>query len=403
MLATVVGVHLLFARSLRPALLVAVDVVVAVLLTALLGYAALDASPPEALREPVWLSWLAAVAIGAPIALRRRWPVPVLATVLGATLAALVSTVIPVVAIGSTAVAVGIALYSVGRLEPRTPAVRALVAALVGLAVAVLLNRLAVGPFEPWSDTLGGLGLGWFGLGAAWVMGVFGRERERYAERTAAQATERAVAQERLRIARELHDIVAHSMSLIAVKAGVGNHVAAQRPDEALAALRDIEATSRGSLTELRHLLGVLRDGLDSPTETVKLTPSPGVRDIPGIAERAAAAGVTVTTELSGTEELPEGMGLAVYRIVQEAVTNVVRHAAPAHCAVLVDAGADRVRIEVTDDGRGPAVPADGSGHGLIGMRERVMMYGGEFSAGRRDDGAGFQVTAAFPYERTTG
>jgi signal transduction histidine kinase len=388
-----------FVRSLRPAHLVAVDVLAALVLSGAVAVAALDEDTPGAAHEPVWVSWLTAVVVGLPMAARRRWPVPVLGVVLVAVLAALLSGVVPLVAIGPTAVAVAFALYAVGRLEPRVPSVRALVVALGAVLAAIVVSRATASSFLPWSETFVAIALCWFCLGAVWAFGVFAQERQRYAERAAAQATKQAVADERLRIARELHDIVAHSMSLIAVKAGIGNHVAAERPDEAREALRVIEATSRGSLTEMRHLLGVLRSEVDSPKETSTLAPSPGVANIPDLAERAAAAGVTVDTDLSGTESLPDGVSLSVYRIVQEAVTNVVRHAAPAHCVVRVAAAGERVHVEITDDGRTPAT--EGSGHGLIGMRERVMMYGGEFSAGRRDDGEGFRVTATFPYERT--
>jgi signal transduction histidine kinase len=198
------------------------------------------------------------------------------------------------------------------------------------------------------------------------------------------------VAEERLRIARELHDIVAHSMGLIAVKAGIGNHVAEARPAEAREALRVIEATSRSSLTEMRHLLGVLRSEVDSPA----LAPAPDPAGIPALVERARTAGVTVSLILDGTDDLAEGLGLSVYRIVQEALTNVVRHAAPTRCAITVAVAEETVRVEVTNDG--PRVARGPGGHGLIGMRERVAVYGGTFEAGPRPEG-GWRVVAVLP------
>jgi signal transduction histidine kinase len=227
-------------------------------------------------------------------------------------------------------------------------------------------------------------------LGAGFTMGVTARMRREYTERTATQLAEQAVAQERLRIARELHDIVAHSMSVIAVQAGIGNHVAAQRPDEAREALRVIEATSRGSLTEMRHLLGVLRSEVDSPA----LAPAPGPAGIPDLVARARSAGAVVSAELDDATGLPEGVGLSVYRIVQEALTNVVRHAGPATCTVAVAVSEEAVRVEVTNDGR-PAEQRPG-GHGLVGMRERVAVYGGTFEAGPRAQG-GWRVAATLP------
>ncbi|WP_243717496.1 sensor histidine kinase [Actinomadura darangshiensis] len=174
---------------------------------------------------------------------------------------------------------------------------------------------------------------------------------------------------------------------MIAVKAGVANHIAGERPGEAREALRVIEATSREALTEMRRLLGVLRDEPD-------LAP-PGLADLPDMVERVKSAGVRLEVSVSATD-LPDGVGLAVHRIVQEAVTNVVKHAAPAKCRVDVRDERDGVRIEVADDGPGGGVTS--GGHGLVGMRERVAMYGGRLEAGplpRR----GFRVMATIPYK----
>jgi signal transduction histidine kinase len=255
------------------------------------------------------------------------------------------------------------------------------------------------------ADALGGATFSWLVMGVAWLAGVAARERRAYAAQSAAHQAHQAVTDERLRIAREMHDVVAHSMSVIVVKAGIANHVADARPEEARDALRVIEATSRGALAEMRRTLGVLRsdvDGLVGPLPAGDLEPVQGIADLPALAERAALTGVRVDLDVRGLAELPEGVGLSVYRIVQEALTNVVKHAAPARCRVAVEADRREVRIEVTDDGPGGSVlldsPMDARGHGLVGMRERVMMYGGAFAAGPRP-GGGFGVSARLPYE----
>jgi signal transduction histidine kinase len=385
------GVFRFALTRLRPGHLIAADVVAALVLTGLVGYAALDADAPFAGHEPQWVSWLAAAAVTCPLAVRRRWPLPALLVVLTASTVSMAFNVIPVVAVGAPLVALALALYLVGLAEPKRTSVLALVACLVSFTAAIGVSLLRRQTAEPLFDTGAGLGLAWLVLAAGWTLGRTARLRRAYADRAAEQAVVQAVADERLRIARELHDIVAHSMSLIAVKAGIGNHVAESRPAEAREALRVIESTSRGSLAEMRHLLGVLRSEVDG----AELAPAPGLAAIPQLASRASSAGVPVTLEVPPDAALPEGVGLAVYRIVQEAVTNVVRHAAPARCRVTVSVGEDDVRVEVTNDG--PVVRLAGpSGHGLIGMRERVAMYGGTFTAGPRPSG-GFAVSATIP------
>jgi signal transduction histidine kinase len=379
-------VHLLIDKY-RARLLIAADVVLALVFALIVGYAAVDADTPGSWDEPRWLSIVATAVIIVPIAVRRLWPVPALAVGMGAVLLCMASGVIPVVALVAPLSATAFLIYLTASTQPRRTSVVTLAVCLAGIAATVLLNR----PIESWEDSLFGLVFGWLVVAGGWTIGLTTRERRLFNEQTMTQRAQQAVAQERLRIARELHDIVAHSMSLIAVKAGIGNHVAEQRPEEARDALRVIEATSRSSLTEMRHLLGVLRSEVDGPL----LAPAPGVAGIPELAERARSAGVVVSVELADLSALPEGMGLSVYRIVQEALTNVVRHAARARCAVRVEVADGEVHIVVTNDGPKVGEPATG-GHGLIGMRERVAVYGGTFEAGPRPEG-GFAVTAAWP------
>ncbi|WP_329430691.1 sensor histidine kinase [Streptosporangium sp. NBC_01495] len=382
------------------AYLLPLDVVAAPALVLLIAYAALD-PPVQVFTGPLWVAWTSAVAIALPVAVRRRWPLPVLAvTGVGAVVATLLGTV-GAGAIWVAYVPAALALYLVALTTPPRRSVTALVACLLasGAAVAYLYSVMRPVPrpgavpgevLPAWPVEAGVI---WAIMCGAWAAGAALRRRRA----TAARLSRQAVADERLHIARELHDIVGHSMSLIAVKATVANHIAATNPQEAMSALAVIEHTSRAALTDIRRLLGVLRSDEGSPAD---LAPPPGPAQLHLLAEHTRAAGVPVDLEIRGTGELPEAVGLSVYRIVQEALTNVVKHAAPARCKVLVETGGGAVRIEVVDDGRGrrPAEPRGAEAHGLVGMRERVTMYGGTFSAGPRPEG-GFQVSAHLPYE----
>ncbi|WP_207400655.1 sensor histidine kinase [Actinomadura roseirufa] len=341
---------------------------------------------------PPWLGCLVGAATALPLAARRLWPVPVFAAVLAASVLALALD-LP----WDSFAAAAFALYTVALTRRRR---RWVPTTVIGVLSALLvLGGVVVGPSGWQTREESRLVLGVALLGVSWALGRAVRERRAHADRAARQLADRAVSDERVRIARELHDVVAHSMSLIAVKAGVAVHVAEARPGEALDALRVIETTSRGTLAEMRHILGVLRAGTLPEAD---LAPSPGLTALGGLAERAAMAGVHVDLDVT-VGDLPEGVSLSAYRIVQEAVTNVVKHAAPARCRVRVAADDAWMRIEVTDDGPGARVlPAAPGGHGLIGMRERVMMYGGDFSAGP-GPGGGFAVSAAFPYDPADG
>ncbi|WP_460530284.1 sensor histidine kinase [Flindersiella endophytica] len=356
-----------------------------------------------------WLDFVVIAAIGLPLAVRRLAPVPVFAAVLLATLVAYRLDIVR-----DSFAAAAFALYMVAlivRKHRREPTM------VIGIVSALGVLTLGLGtpgtspaqPPEWWTDGVAQVALGSWILGAAWTLGRAVRERRAYVR----QLAEQAVAQERLRIARELHDIVAHSMSLIAVQAGVANHVAQARPEEATAALRVIEQTSRNALTEMRQALGVLRadagsevgvgsNGAAAGTSTdlgaavgagAEFAPAPGLSGLDELADRAAMAGVVVKLDVRDVDGLPASTQLAVYRIVQEALTNVVKHAAPARCQVSVAASEGEVCVDVTDDGSGRGVVPNGVGHGLVGMRERVGLYGGSFSAGPRAEG-GFAVQA---------
>jgi signal transduction histidine kinase len=242
-------------------------------------------------------------------------------------------------------------------------------------------------------------------LAAAWFLGNSVYARRTYADelelrnqelrRARDELARTAVSEERLRIARELHDVVAHSLSMIAVQSGVGAHVIDSRPEEAKRSLQVIEEASKSALTEIRRLLGIVRKN-DGDTA---LDPAPRLKDIGGVIERITATGPHVELQVSGDlSTLPVGADLAAFRVVQEALTNVVRHANCSRARVVINRSPTELRVEVVDDGNGRSSSSSG-GHGLIGMRERVEMFGGVFEADSLPEG-GFRVDARIPVDR---
>lgn len=235
------------------------------------------------------------------------------------------------------------------------------------------------------------------GVVVAWTAGTALRQRREYGRALRAQAELAAVTADRLRIARELHDMVAHSIGVIAIQAGAGVRVIDSRPEQARDALAAIEATSRQTLRGLRHMLGVLREPpAASDPEPVPLA---GLADLDRLAETITAAGVRVEVRRQGEPRgLPPVLDRCAFRIVQESLTNVVRHADARHCQVVLGYAPDKLCVDVTDDGRGTATTAasPGSGYGIAGMRERVALLDGRLSAGPRPEG-GFRVTATLP------
>jgi signal transduction histidine kinase len=255
---------------------------------------------------------------------------------------------------------------------------------------------------------------------AAWLIGRTVAQQRAYtrglAEQAAAQAraeigaARAAVTEQRLQIARDLHDVVAHSVSLMTVQAGAARMLADTRPGETRQLLAAIEATGRDCLHETRRVLGVLRqDDGPGPASTgdgsASLAPAPGLGELPGLAARSAAAGVTVTIRTQGTPRaLPPTADLAAYRIIQEALTNVIRHSSADHCQATLRYGAAELSLQVTSPASGPRIPVpgpQGPGHGLAGMRERVTLQGGQFRAGPVP-GGGFAVTATLPLREAT-
>ncbi|MFE2869736.1 sensor histidine kinase [Embleya sp. NPDC059259] len=245
---------------------------------------------------------------------------------------------------------------------------------------------------------------------AGWILGSWIRLRQDHADALRAQAAISAVQAERLRIARELHDLVAHHIGAIAIRAGAAKRVIATQPDGAREALGVIETTSRETLTGLRHLLGALRepdpgggsaaDGHEQTRlrpDSRSLAPAPGLADLERLVASTADAGVRVDVRWSGKRRpLATEVELSAYRIVQESVTNVLRHADARLCRVSVDYGTHELAIEIVDDGGGRATRQPGSGYGIAGMRERVGLLHGRFSSGPRPEG-GFRVAARLP------
>ncbi len=238
-------------------------------------------------------------------------------------------------------------------------------------------------------------------LGVAWGLGLALQRRRREAVVLEARAehleavgevlARDAVAAERARIARELHDVISHGVSVMVIQASVEHRLLGPDGGTAAQTLSDIERTGRETLEELRRLLGLLRGGGDEPS----LAPQPGLGELGTLVDQARSAGLRVDVRREGEAEVSPGVGLAVYRIAQEALTNVLKHAEAHHVRLDVETSAEVVTLRVVDDGRGgPAARA--GGHGLVGMRERVAVYGGTLEAGQAPDG-GFEVVAVLP------
>jgi signal transduction histidine kinase len=267
------------------------------------------------------------------------------------------------------------------------------------------LSLLGVDLFVPLMQETGEITFHWTVTALVWTAGYGLRTFERRAHEStrraidaevgAAEQAMQAVLDERTRIARELHDIVAHSVSSMVVQAGAAEEAGSSDPEFVRSALASIRTTGNEALAEMRRLVSMLRVADDAP-----LSPQPRLDALPALVETSAANGLVVDLCVSGrARPLPAGLDLAVYRIVQEALTNVRRHSGARRCDVSLTYDTDAIRVEIVDDGRGAALGPASSGHGLVGMHERAVLYGGSLVAGPEPDG-GFAVRAELPVAR---
>ena len=367
----------------------AADASLALLLAALVEWEILTTD----VTGPKWLLVPAGVAIALPLAWRRVAPLPALLFVMAASAAvglAIADSDEVAQAPQMTFLVQILAVYSVAAHAERRPA-------LIGL----LVSWAALLAAEPGDFVV--MGPAWAGI---WLAGRLVRTREQDARRLRelTQALERerveearlAVAEERTRIARELHDVVAHAMSTIVLEAGAERVNLDEDQTSARQALHSIERTGRQALAEMRRLVGVLRTENDAPD----LLPQPSLTHLDLLIEQVGRAGLAVELRVVGEPvQLAPGLDISAYRIVQEALTNVLKHGGDARATVVVAYGDRTLEIEVADDGRGGT--PDGSGHGIVGLRERVALFGGSFDAGNRD-GGGFVVRARLPLEKGT-
>jgi signal transduction histidine kinase len=355
----------------------------------------------DGLRAMPWPPLAMAGVVALSALLLRRWPLPALALLLaGAIGAAMIPEPLP------TGFPTLLALWAPGFfLIPPAGVAVGCIAATRPRPVSIVAAVIAVGVLARYAGGSMPTGLPngttvvlavAVAIVIAWLIGQSVRQNRLHAETVSAHAEAAAVTAERLRIARELHDMVAHSMGVIAIQAGAGRRVIATQPAEAHNALATIEAISREALAGLRSTLGAPRPAGPGPGPApAPLDPAPGLDGLGQLAATAMSAGVRVEVRWRGDRRpLPADVDLSAFRIIQEAVTNVVRHAGTGYCQVIIDQRDDEVAIEVTDDGRGGA--GDGAGYGIAGMRERADLVGGQLSAGPRPEG-GFRVAARLP------
>ena len=377
--------------------LVLIDVLVATAITLLTVYSTFGTAVGRSSGITA-VVWLLALAVSIPLVFRRRWPVPVFGVVLTAAIIAVLLGMSGT----ATVLAVALAIYPVALSEGPRRSTVALGAALLGVTLAAVISVTALAPhfsvvgpdaevFK--TELLSSLSFSWIAIGAGWALGRSFRARREYAVQLAEHRAQQAVAEERLRIAREMHDVVAHSMGVIVMKAAVANHVYETRPEESREALGVIETVGRTALADIQRVLGSLRSA-----EQADLAPSPSLDELPRLIENARLADVQVELDRGIIPALPAAVQLSAYRIVQEALTNIIKHAAaPARCTIRITVESDELHLAVIDDGK-PCHPVGEPGHGLIGMRERAALHHGTLVAGWQPHG-GFAVHARLPYD----
>ncbi len=336
-----------------------------------------------------------AVGAGA-VATRRRAPRPSIVAVV--VCSALIAVTDPGLALPTQAIAGTLCVYTLG-----CRADRGLGRLGDGALLAIAAGVIAVSPSQSALEVASGwalfIVLPYLAGRTVAIRRALSVELRANAERARREQEARAqsaAAEERTRIAREVHDVIAHSLSVMVIQTAAAREVAAADPSSARTALAAVQVTGREALLEMRRMVGVLRHG------DIELAgaAAPGLDQLDLLAQRARMSGLAVELDVNGRRRpLPEALDLVVFRIVQEALTNCIKHAGPAHATVTVTFHEDRLELEICDDGRGQ--PCDrpgetGSGHGLVGMRERLALFDGEFSSGRQADG-GFRVYACLP------
>jgi signal transduction histidine kinase len=382
----------------------ALDAFIALGLTALSLVTVASGAQDLGSQDPLSIFLLAMQTL--PLVARRVWPLAILAITLGATMA---HAAFAPQAVSAT-LGFLVALFTVGEREDRRTSGLAAVACAVA-AAAVISSR------EPMPAALSALGQTELAILVTWVLGTWARDRRRQLEtaedragrleREREERDRRAVAEERERIARELHDVVTHHVSVIVIQAGAAERALDRRPADARTAIEAIDSTARQALSDMRRMLGILgrpaggeRDGAaNGEARDDELAPMPGLDRLGELIDKVIAAGVPVELSVSGERRpLDPGIELSAYRIIQEALTNVLKHAPGARAWVAVRYGRAALDIAVEDDGGGGSTATAatlGGGHGMIGMRERVAVFGGEFDAGPA--GRGYRVAARLP------
>jgi len=366
---------------------------VAVLVVATEMLAWSDHGPGEPIAGPQWLTATLPLLLDVPLLVRRRRPLlSWLLIIAGVALQAVVSRnsaegleILVPLAVGS---------YSVAAYGNRRNAVIGLIALLAGYSVFAWEDRgfQSGRSSELWATAFFGAM-----MVAAWLVGTSVNNRREVAAtaaraRAAEEGARAAVASERLRLARDLHDVVAHNLSVVVLQAAGARAQAADVSADSSGSLEKIETSAREALVEMRRMLGALR----TEDESVPISPQPGIADLGSLVNGVRAAGLPVTLTTRGDlDGLPAVVGLSAYRIVQEALTNTARHAGPARASVVIERTGGNLDIEVTDDGNGPE-PAGPPGHGLAGMRERAVLLGGDLDARPGTEG-GFVVRARLP------
>jgi signal transduction histidine kinase len=359
---------------------------------------------PPSIESSLRIPLITLVTCGAVVALR-RWPLPVFGVAATFNVIGLAQGNASIAA----GVTLGVATYFLADRLPRRLSIQVAAFSAVMLCLAIVFSGIFTSGLTP-SATVCVQGL--LPFAAAWFIGDSTAARRRYLEGVAAQErrereaeaerARHAVRDERVRIARELHDVVAHTLAVITVQAGVGRRLMAKRPEEASEALASIEMIGRTAQDELRTVLGLLRE---EEVPAAPLVPAPRLIDLKELAETVRGLGIAVELRTSGTDRtLSPSLELSLYRLVQEALTNVVKHAPGSRATVDVEVGVDFVRVQIVDDGRlelrGAArgeIPANAEGHGLIGMSERVSAFGGTLTAQPLEQG-GFRVVGLIPF-----